>query len=123
MSFHTSDPVKQAKETPEKYQHYPAPNSQVFSDADIGNISTVARIMKAALPDNAKIAREAKECMQECVSEFISFITSEGKSWFIASGGIGLLLINANSLGKVSAGEKENGQWRRYLICHDFIGV
>lgn len=35
--------------------------------------------MKTALPDNAKIAKEAKECMQECVSEFISFITSEGK--------------------------------------------
>jgi nuclear transcription Y subunit beta len=34
--------------------------------------------MKMALPDNAKIAKEAKECMQECVSEFISFITSEG---------------------------------------------
>ncbi|KPI36198.1 Nuclear transcription factor Y subunit beta [Cyphellophora attinorum] len=30
-----------------------------------------------ALPENAKIAKEAKECMQECVSEFISFITSE----------------------------------------------
>jgi histone H3/H4 len=36
--------------------------------------------MKGALPDNAKIAKEAKECMQECVSEFISFITSEGTS-------------------------------------------
>lgn len=35
--------------------------------------------MKTALPENAKIAKEAKECMQECVSEFISFITSEGK--------------------------------------------
>ncbi|KAI5291093.1 hypothetical protein KEM54_006359 [Ascosphaera aggregata] len=41
-------------------------------------IANVARIMKTALPDNAKIAKEAKECMQECVSEFISFITSEG---------------------------------------------
>ena len=46
----------------------------------IGNFATVARIMKTALPDNAKIAKEAKECMQECVSEFISFITSEGMS-------------------------------------------
>lgn len=46
---------------------------------DIGNLNLVARIMKTALPDNAKIAKEAKECMQECVSEFISFITSEGK--------------------------------------------
>lgn len=48
------------------------------SDANIRNFAPVARIMKTALPDNAKIAKEAKECMQECVSEFISFITSEG---------------------------------------------
>lgn len=40
-------------------------------------IDSVARIMKKSLPDNAKIAKEAKECVQECVSEFISFITSE----------------------------------------------
>ncbi|KAF9633241.1 putative ccaat-binding factor complex subunit protein [Lasiodiplodia theobromae] len=47
------------------------------SDANIRNFAPVARIMKMALPENAKIAKEAKECMQECVSEFISFITSE----------------------------------------------
>ncbi|ERS97980.1 hypothetical protein HMPREF1624_06152 [Sporothrix schenckii ATCC 58251] len=46
-------------------------------DANIRNFAPVARIMKHALPENAKIAKEAKECMQECVSEFISFITSE----------------------------------------------
>jgi nuclear transcription Y subunit beta len=46
----------------------------------ICNFAPVARIMKTALPENAKIAKEAKECMQECVSEFISFITSEGSS-------------------------------------------
>jgi nuclear transcription Y subunit beta len=51
----------------------------VVSDADIRNFAPVARIMKTALPENAKIAKEAKECMQECVSEFISFITSEGE--------------------------------------------
>ena len=50
-------------------------------DANIRNFAPVARIMKNALPDNAKIAKEAKECMQECVSEFISFITSEGKKF------------------------------------------
>jgi nuclear transcription Y subunit beta len=49
------------------------------SDANIRNFAPVARIMKTALPENAKIAKEAKECMQECVSEFISFITSEGE--------------------------------------------
>ncbi|CAG5086357.1 Oidioi.mRNA.OKI2018_I69.PAR.g11187.t1.cds [Oikopleura dioica] len=40
-------------------------------------IANVARIMKNAIPANGKIAKEAKECVQECVSEFISFITSE----------------------------------------------
>jgi len=30
-----------------------------------------------AIPENAKIAKDAKETVQECVSEFISFITSE----------------------------------------------
>lgn len=54
--------------------HSPGP----VYDANIRNFAPVARIMKTALPDNAKIAKEAKECMQECVSEFISFITSEG---------------------------------------------
>ncbi|KAF1995878.1 hypothetical protein P154DRAFT_609797 [Amniculicola lignicola CBS 123094] len=52
-------------------------NTTHVSDANIRNFAPVARIMKMALPDNAKIAKEAKECMQECVSEFISFITSE----------------------------------------------
>lgn len=33
--------------------------------------------MKRSLPDNAKIAKDAKECVQHCVSELISFITSE----------------------------------------------
>ena len=45
-------------------------------------IANVARIMKRGLPENAKIAKEAKECIQECVSEFISFVTSEGKESF-----------------------------------------
>lgn len=40
-------------------------------------IANVSRIMKRALPANAKISKEAKETVQECVSEFISFITGE----------------------------------------------
>ncbi|KAI9345271.1 nuclear transcription factor Y subunit B4 [Obelidium mucronatum] len=40
-------------------------------------IANVARLMKRALPENAKIAKDAKDCLQECVSEFISFVTSE----------------------------------------------
>ncbi|XP_020991648.1 nuclear transcription factor Y subunit B-5-like [Arachis duranensis] len=40
-------------------------------------IANVGRIMKQILPTNAKISKEAKETMQECVSEFISFVTGE----------------------------------------------
>ncbi|CAL9204755.1 unnamed protein product [Musa hybrid cultivar] len=40
-------------------------------------IANVGRIMKQILPQNAKISKEAKETMQECVSEFISFVTGE----------------------------------------------
>ncbi|KAL4576559.1 hypothetical protein LXL04_012655 [Taraxacum kok-saghyz] len=40
-------------------------------------IANISRIMKKGLPANGKIAKDAKETVQECVSEFISFITSE----------------------------------------------
>nr|CAG4641213.1 EOG090X0DUU [Eulimnadia texana] len=40
-------------------------------------IANVARIMKKNIPRTGKIAKDARECVQECVSEFISFITSE----------------------------------------------
>ncbi|KMZ69856.1 hypothetical protein ZOSMA_205G00330 [Zostera marina] len=40
-------------------------------------IANVSRIMKRALPLNAKISKEAKETLQECVSEFVSYITGE----------------------------------------------
>ncbi|GMN46435.1 hypothetical protein TIFTF001_015624 [Ficus carica] len=40
-------------------------------------IANVGRIMKQILPRNAKISKEAKETMQECVSEFVSFVTGE----------------------------------------------
>lgn len=60
------------------------PNS--FTEQELGEykeqdrylpIANVARIMKLSVPSNAKIAKDAKEAVQESVSEFISFITSE----------------------------------------------
>lgn len=86
------------------------------SDANIRNFAPVARIMKMALPENAKIAKEAKECMQECVSEFISFITSEGASREPPVDGS---FLTAASLRKVPAGEAQDGQWRGHPLCHD----
>ena len=46
-------------------------------DGGRAQIANVSRIMKSSVPGTAKISKEAKECVQECVSEFISFITSE----------------------------------------------
>ncbi|KAK4256814.1 hypothetical protein QN277_006491 [Acacia crassicarpa] len=40
-------------------------------------IANVGRIMKKVMPPNGKISKDAKETVQECVSEFISFITGE----------------------------------------------
>lgn len=74
--------------------------------------------MKMALPENAKIAKEAKECMQECVSEFISFITSEGQSDTL-SHVLGILTDRLRSLGEMSAGKAQNRQRRRHSICDD----
>ncbi|EED78500.1 predicted protein [Postia placenta Mad-698-R] len=63
-----------------------APEPAPITDQEVGEyreqdrflpIANVSRIMKAAVPGTAKISKEAKECVQECVSEFISFITSE----------------------------------------------
>ncbi|XP_076907343.1 nuclear transcription factor Y subunit B-3-like [Bidens hawaiensis] len=40
-------------------------------------IANVSRIMKKGVPANGKISKDAKETVQECVSEFVSFITGE----------------------------------------------
>jgi histone H3/H4 len=102
-------------------------------DADIRNLAPVARIMKTALPENAKIAKEAKECMQECVSEFISFITSEGRSRSEVSrhmlavarliADVGSSTFSVDSFGEMSAGEAKNCQWRGYPFCDDVARV
>ncbi|KAJ9184254.1 hypothetical protein P3X46_003999 [Hevea brasiliensis] len=52
-------------------------NSNVREQDRYLPIANISRIMKKALPANGKIAKDAKETVQECVSEFISFITSE----------------------------------------------
>ncbi|CAN4116983.1 unnamed protein product [Withania somnifera] len=56
-----------------------SPRSNVREQDRFLPIANISRIMKKALPANGKIAKDAKETVQECVSEFISFITSEEK--------------------------------------------
>ncbi|KAF2459954.1 histone-fold-containing protein [Lineolata rhizophorae] len=71
------DDSEQMDREPQDTQAQGLPEFEVKEQDRWLPIANVARIMKNALPENAKIAKEAKECMQECVSEFISFITSE----------------------------------------------
>jgi histone H3/H4 len=40
-------------------------------------VADISRIMRKAIPPNGKIDMEAKEAVQELVSEFIAFLTSE----------------------------------------------
>ena len=40
-------------------------------------IANIGRIIKNNLPKEVKLSKEAKETFQECLSEFINFITSE----------------------------------------------
>ncbi|OIR58340.1 MAG: CCAAT binding transcription factor subunit A [Amphiamblys sp. WSBS2006] len=40
-------------------------------------INNIDKIMKNGVPQNAKVSKAAKETMQACTSEFISFVTSE----------------------------------------------
>ncbi|KAG6524463.1 hypothetical protein ZIOFF_014372 [Zingiber officinale] len=61
-------------------QPYPPPAAQtpaVREQDRFMPIANVIRIMRRVLPAHAKIADDAKEMIQECVSEYISFITSE----------------------------------------------
>ncbi|KAL0565939.1 transcriptional activator hap3 [Marasmius crinis-equi] len=69
----------------EQQQQEP-PEAAPITDQEVGEyreqdrflpIANVSRLMKSSVPPTAKIAKDAKECVQECVSEFISFITSE----------------------------------------------
>jgi nuclear transcription Y subunit beta len=47
-------------------------------------IANISRIMKKVLPEHAKMSKEAKAALQECVSEFIGFITSEASDRLVA---------------------------------------
>ncbi|EYU25664.1 hypothetical protein MIMGU_mgv1a026487mg, partial [Erythranthe guttata] len=44
------------------------------------SIANITRIMRRVLPANAKIANNAKEAIEECISEFIRFITAEANA-------------------------------------------
>jgi nuclear transcription Y subunit beta len=54
-----------------------ADNDNLENDEENLPISNISKIMKKYLDNNMKISKEAKELVEECVTEFICFITSE----------------------------------------------
>ena len=115
-----------ATKVPSKAVSKSADKAHLHTDANIQNFAPVARIMKSALPENAKIAKEAKECMQECVSEFISFITSEGVCNSTCSCELcveSVLLTWTTSLGEMPARETQDRERRRYPLRHDLVRI
>uniref|UniRef100_J3MDB2 Transcription factor CBF/NF-Y/archaeal histone domain-containing protein n=1 Tax=Oryza brachyantha TaxID=4533 RepID=J3MDB2_ORYBR len=58
-------------------EQQPAPAMVVREQDCLMPIANVIRIMRRVLPPHAKISDDAKEVIQECVSEFISFVTGE----------------------------------------------
>nr|GEY60898.1 nuclear transcription factor Y subunit B-1-like [Tanacetum cinerariifolium] len=50
-----------------------SPHSNIREQDRFLPIANISRIMKKGLPANGKIAKDAKDTVQECVSEFISF--------------------------------------------------
>ncbi|KAF5479072.1 hypothetical protein F2P56_005576 [Juglans regia] len=63
--------------SPDHHQQDDSPCMQVREQDQFLPIANVIRIMRRILPPHAKISDDAKETIQECVSEFISFITGE----------------------------------------------
>ena len=57
-----------------------SPNSNVGEEILLP-LANISRIMKKALPLNAKISNEAKQFVRECTSEFIFLVTSESVSF------------------------------------------
>lgn len=43
-------------------------------------VNKIAKVMKKALPSNGKLSKNGKELVQQCISEFISYITGEASA-------------------------------------------
>ncbi|GAB2284770.1 hypothetical protein Dimus_019223 [Dionaea muscipula] len=62
-----------------------SPSSSTISEGKLGRrkpdsympVANIIRVMRRGLPPQAKIADDVKDIIQECLSEFLSFITGE----------------------------------------------
>ncbi|KAK3158966.1 hypothetical protein QOZ80_2AG0143990 [Eleusine coracana subsp. coracana] len=74
MSFPSGGAANNGSQQQQQQQAHPA---AIREQDRLMPIANVIRIMRRVLPPHAKISDDAKETIQECVSEYISFITGE----------------------------------------------
>ncbi|KAH0830043.1 Nuclear transcription factor Y subunit B-8 [Fonsecaea pedrosoi] len=80
------------------------------------NYTPVSRVMRAAIPGDVMVSRDAIELMQDCVSEFISFVTSEAEKRRAVSADD--VLTAMNKLGFQNYSEALKIYLRRYNEVH-----
>merc|ERR1719359_323903 len=67
------------KKPPQSTQPETAEDGQTLFDDELDRllpVGTVASVMRAAIPREAKIGRDAREAAQDCASEFVAFVAS-----------------------------------------------
>ncbi|UKK00964.2 nuclear transcription factor Y subunit B-8 [Theileria orientalis] len=77
------------------YEPFNTYNANIFERLNMGDIESfgrpienettlpianISRLMREVLPNNAKIAKQAKDMIRECVTEFIFFISSQASA-------------------------------------------
>ena len=82
-------PPAQKKKPPQSTQPETAEDGQTLFDDELDRllpVGTVASVMRAAIPPEAKIGRDAREAAQDCASEFVAFVASEASDACAAAG-------------------------------------
>ena len=77
------------KKPPQSTQPETAEDGQTLFDDELDRllpVGTVASVMRAAIPQEAKIGRDAREAAQGCASEFVAFVASEASDACAAAG-------------------------------------
>ena len=77
------------KKPPQSTQPETAEDGQTLFDDELDRllpVGTVASVMRAAIPPDAKIGRDAREAAQDCASEFVAFVASEASDACAAAG-------------------------------------
>ncbi|CAH0375809.1 unnamed protein product [Pelagomonas calceolata] len=77
------------KKPPQSTQPETAEDGQTLFDDELDRllpVGTVASVMRAAIPPEAKIGRDAREAAQDCASEFVAFVASEASDACAAAG-------------------------------------